>query len=283
MTAPLAPGPLPVHPFAAMDDPLSDDPVAGRFRLWQRRRGHRYSIDDVATAFEAVHARPGALRCLDLGAGIGSVLHMLAFKLPDAVLAGIEAQSVSFALLERNVARNGLAARVHLVHGDLREPALLDALVEAAGPFDLVTGTPPYMAVGDGTMPPDSQRAHARMELRGGVEDYLEAAARVLAPGGRAVVCASMRAPERAPAGAHAAGLAPLRVRAVVPRAGRAGALFSVWTCARIEEATGPVEQAPALVARTADGRRTEDADGLRRFFGVLPAWADAQNHGEAS
>src|SRR3954447_20849642 len=61
---------------------LSHDAITASFRIWQRVRGHRYSLDDVLTAWEAAEAAPTAQRCLELGSGIGSVLLMLAYKLP---------------------------------------------------------------------------------------------------------------------------------------------------------------------------------------------------------
>jgi tRNA1(Val) A37 N6-methylase TrmN6 len=247
---------------------LSDDALAGTFRVLQRVRGHRYSLDDVATAWEAARAQPDAARVLDLGCGLGSVLLMLAWKLPRARLVGVEAQDISMALARRNVARNaGVAERTTLVLGDLRDDAVLARALEG-GPFDLVSGTPPYMLPGTATPSPDAQRAHARIELRGGVEAYLGAMARALAPGGVGVVCADARTPERALEGAARAGLVCVRRRDVVPRAGHKGALFSVFTCKRTEDAPGAglVVEAP-LVARDEGGGRTEAAHELRRFF----------------
>src|SRR6185436_6895089 len=95
--------------------------------------------------------------------------------------------------------------------------------------FDLVTGTPPYFPVGTATPPPDAQRAHARVELRGGVEAYLAAAASIVADDGVVVVCADARKPERVIDGAARAGLHAWSRRDVVPRAGKAG-LVGVWT-----------------------------------------------------
>lgn len=270
-------------------DELTDDAIAGTFRVWQRRRGHRYSLDDVATAWEAAGTlehlvagaaddpRPGgdsALTLLDLGCGIGSVLTMLAHRFPRAHLTGVEAQEISFELAERNVERNDLGGRVALCHADLRDHDALRAL--AGAPFDLITGTPPYFRPKDGTLPPDSQKAHARVELRGGVEDYLAAAATVLAPGGRVVVCAGARAPERALDGGRAAGLAVLRRRDVVPRAGKKGPLFSVFTFGPGPDRRDRYEHAAPLIARDADGARTPAAHELRRFFGLPVNEAEA-------
>ena len=90
---------------ALIDDAeLSDDAITREFRIWQRRRGHRYSIDDVATAWQAARAQPNAQRYLDLGCGIGSVLLMVSWKLDHALVVGIEAQPVSAALARRNLA-----------------------------------------------------------------------------------------------------------------------------------------------------------------------------------
>lgn len=247
---------------------LTDDAIAGSWRVFQRRRGHRYSLDDLVTAWEAARARPDARSYADLGCGLGSVLHMVAYRLgADARLAAIEAQAVSLALAERNLARNGLRARVRLVHGDLRRPDLREAL--GGAPFDLVTGTPPYLPPDRASPSTDAQRTYARLEMRGGVEDYLAAAAPLLAEGGRFVVCCDARRPDRALDGGAAAGLAPVRRRDVVPRAGRKGPLFTVWTFGRAADVDAPLVEEPPLVARDADGGRTPIAHALRRFFGL--------------
>jgi tRNA1Val (adenine37-N6)-methyltransferase len=250
---------------------LTDDLIAGSFRLWQRKAGHRFSLDDVATAWEAASARPDAMRALDLGCGIGSVLHMVAHKLPNAQIVGIEAQPISFEMVSRNVARNaGMPERTRLIHGDIREPRVI-AEATKDGLFDLVSGTPPYMPLGTSTVSPDPQRAGARVELRGGVEEYLRAASRAVAPNGRIVVCADARTPERVERGAREANLVILRRRDVIPRAVK-GALLTVWTCARVDDVPNlPYENAESLVVRDANGARTEQAHALRAFFDIPP------------
>jgi len=248
---------------------LSDDAIAGTFRVWQRVRGHRYSLDDLVTAWEAARAQPSAGRVLDLGCGLGSVLTMLAWKLPRAQLVGVEAQTISMALARRNVARNaGMAARTTLLLGDMREASVRAQALATGGPFALISGTPPYMPPGTATPSPDAQRAHARIELRGGVEAYLEAMGELLAPDGVAVVCCDARTPERAIDGAAQAGLVCVRRRDVAPRAGIKGALFSVFTCVRLADApAATLVVEPPLVVRDEGGARTDAAHALRRFF----------------
>jgi len=242
-------------------DELTSDAITASYRLIQRRRGHRFSVDDLATAWEAVRAASHAETFVDLGCGVGSVLLMVAWRLSGARGIGIEAQDVSFELARRNVQENALGGRVTLLHGDLRE-------VTRAWPygrFALVTGTPPYLPLGTASPSPDPQRAACRIELRGGVEDYLAAAARVLTPDGVVVLCSDGRAPERVTRGAAAAGLVPVRRLDVVPKAGRSP-LFSVWTCAR--EGRGAHEH-EVLVMRDEKGERTAASEAMRREFGL--------------
>jgi tRNA1Val (adenine37-N6)-methyltransferase len=249
------------------EDPLTDDALTGSFRVWQRKRGHRYSLDDLVTAYEAARAAPRAAAYLDLGCGVGSVLLMVASKLPAATLAGIEAQAVSVDLVRRNVARNGVEAT--LVHGDLRDPAVR---AQAGGPFDLITGTPPYFPPSEASPSTDAQRTYARLEMRGGVEAYLDAAAALLAPGGTFVCCVSERAVPRVAPGADAAGLRVRGVRRAIPREGR-DPLFRVFT---FRHEPGPALEAPPLIARDASGARTEDHHALRDFFGFARPRAEA-------
>src|SRR5689334_20079431 len=91
--------------------PLTDDRLTRDYRVFRRARGHRFSSDDVATAYVAWHAAKASRRVIDLGCGLGSVLLHLAWKLPEAKLVGVEAQAISFELLRRNVARNQLLDR----------------------------------------------------------------------------------------------------------------------------------------------------------------------------
>jgi tRNA1Val (adenine37-N6)-methyltransferase len=241
--------------------PLTDDLLTRDVRVYQRAKGHRFSSDDVATAYVAFSARPTARRVLDLGCGLGSVLLHLAWKLPHATLAGVEAQAISFELLQRNVARSGFASRIAITHGDLRDAALLSALGE---PFDLITGTPPYFPPEAALDAEDEQRAYARIEYRGGVEAYVAAAAPLLAPGGALVVCSDARVGERTTWAAQVAGLFIHARCDVIARAGRS-ALFSVWTLGA--EASSCTLS--TLTLRGADGEPSSGAEQLREFSGM--------------
>jgi tRNA1Val (adenine37-N6)-methyltransferase len=269
----IAPGPSPRPPAdrAALWPDADEDLcwLAGDWRLLQRTDGHRFSLDDLVTAWFAtrVAARPTvAPRMLDLGCGIGTVLLLLAWRFPDVRVLGVEAQAVSAALARRSIAWNGAGDRCRVVSGDLRDPLLL----ESETPFDLITGTPPYFPRGTGIESEQIQRGPCRFEHRGGIEDYCVAAARHLGSGAAFVGCAAATQVDRVIAAAAAAGLAVERLRDVVPRAGKAPLvlLFSMRRAA--DHPTATIVE-PPLVVRDAAGRRTDEFVAVRREMGMPP------------
>jgi tRNA1(Val) A37 N6-methylase TrmN6 len=212
-------------------DERTIDAITGGPSGWtiaQRKRGHRHSTDDLMTGWYAAEIVRDARRILDLGSGIGGVGLIALWRSPHATLVAVEAQEVSFELLCGNLARNELGDRARAIHGDLREVRLPET-------FDLVTGSPPYWDISEGVVPQDSQKAHARFELRGDVRDYARAARAAMEPHGRFVFCFPTVQRTRAEAACADAGLAVIRSRDVIPRAG-AQALFTLFACRRTED-----------------------------------------------
>ena len=246
--------------MAAADETL--DNLAGDWKILQLRRGHRFSTDDLLTAWLAARVKPDARRLLDLGAGIGSVGLMTLWSLPpDATLTMVEVQALSHGLARRTVELNGLQGRVTLRNGDLRDPAM----VPEARAYDLVTGSPPYIPVGRGVISSHPQRAAARIELHGDVFDYARTAAGALGPEGWFVCCHAAADP-RPEAALRAAGLA-LRHRVDVHfRADRPPtiALFAAaWS--------GPREDLPPVIVRDPSGAPTPEYLSLCRAMGGRP------------
>jgi len=244
---------------AELGEPVTIDALTGGWSIAQRAKGHRHSIDDVLTAHFALQVAPGAATVLDLGTGIGGVGLLVLWGLgPEATLVAIEAQPISHRLLLANIAGNALAARVEPHLGDLRQLADVRR-------FPLITGSPPYFPVDAGIVPADSQKAHARFELRGDVRDYARAAARHLADDGAFVFCFPSPQRARAVAAVAEAGLALTRIREVIPRA-TLRPLFTLFACRR--HAGGPPDEAPPLVVRDEAGQLTGEMQAVRRSFG---------------
>jgi tRNA1Val (adenine37-N6)-methyltransferase len=240
--------------------------LTGNFRIFQRKVGHRWSADDFLTAYEALMEaeRHGNVRsALDLGCGVGSVLMMVAWGLPSATLLGVEAQEISADLLGRSLRYNGLENRVRVKRGDMREPSVL----AGEGPFDLITGTPPYFPVGAGVMSDKAQRGPCCFETRGGIESYCIAAASVLANNGTFVVCEGSFARSRVEGAANRAGLHIHREVAIIPKEGKP-ALFDIYVM-RKSPPDGPIAERFAI--RDASGVITPAMHAVRDRMGLPP------------
>ncbi len=258
----VAPGP---QPRGARGDPTlepEDDEdlcfLAGDWRIFQKQRGHRWSLDDLATAAVAApHAQAtGATRLLDLGCGLGSVLMLMAWRFPHANVTGVEAQVDRAAMARRSLRYNGADERCQVLDGDLRE--------FTAAPFDFITGTPPYFPRGTGT---ESQLAHAmpcRFELRGGVEAYLEAAQRVLKPGGRVVLCSASLEADRIGPSAAQTGFHVIEHVDVVPREGKAPLVaIDVFSPVKTQSKSWSITVRDAQLQWTPEFRAWREAFGM--------------------
>jgi len=231
-----------------------DSILGGALRLYQPRRGYRFSVEAVLLARFAA-ARPAA-RVLELGAGCGVVaLTFAALAKPREVVA-LEIQPALAALVARNAALNGLGM-VRAVCADLRSRRALHA--PAAG-FDLVLANPPFRARRSGRESPLAGRRLARGESAARLEDFVAAAARYTRHGGRAVfVFAAGRSAELISA-LRVRRLEPKRIRFVHPYA--AASASTVMVEARKGGGVEVKVEAP-LVMYDAPGVYSSDARGL--------------------
>lgn len=261
MTAPARSGweALQAELATELGEAITIDALTGTWCIAQRVAGHRHSADDVLTADFAARMHPAATTVLDLGTGIGGVGLLVLWRLPAAQLTCVEAQQISHRLLLANIAGNHLGHRVEPHLGDLRDFAIPQR-------FPLVTGSPPYFPLGTGIVPADSQKAHARFELRGDVADYARCAARHLADDGTFAFCFPTPQRPRAEAAITGAGLAMVAMRDVIPRAG-AKPLFTLFAARRPAAAT-PVLVEPPLTVRDAMGEFTAAQQDVRKRSG---------------
>lgn len=249
--------------------PATHSLLHGRLLLRQPEHGHRVNLDAVLLAAFAATcrpprpARPGHppfARTADLGAGTGAV----GLLLRRAGVVGrcdlVEAEPELAALCRHNAAANDLADSVAVWTVDLRT-ALPAAL---AGGCDLVVANPPYLPLAEGRASPDPLRAAQRHELRGGLPEFVAAARRLLAPDGTLAVIYRWRRQAFARRTLAAAGLAVVRERRHLPRAGAAPTTL--------------------CLEATADRRHPEDAADVeelvvhepgRRFSALVEAFLD--------
>jgi tRNA1(Val) A37 N6-methylase TrmN6 len=235
-------------------DDESLDALSGHFRIFQLRRGHRFSTDDLLTAWYGTTCAAAVGTALDLGSGIGSVGMIAAWRLAGARFVTIEAQSDSVRLARKSAIYNGLEHRFEIREGDFRSPGLL----RDGERFDLVLGSPPYFPPGTGIEGDHPQKVACRFELRGDISDYARAAAAHLAAGGLFACVFPEEQRDRVEQAAAAAGLTIVRRRPVVFREGDPP-LVTLFAMHRSIDVPAGVRDMtfvePPLVIRRSDGR----------------------------
>jgi len=264
---PVPPGGVDLEPGETLDG------LCGHWRIFQLEKGNRFSTDDLVTAWYGTTWCPRAARIADLGSGIGSVALLAAWRCPGAVVQTVEAQEQSLRLARKSIRANGQEDRIFPRLGDLRDPDLFGD----QAPFDLVTGTPPYWPEGHRLPAAHAQSVPARLEVRGSIADYAQAAARLLAPGGVFACVFPNDQRERALAALRDAGLLSLHRREVVFKEGEPYGL-DVFAAARRQDlpedfearAECPEVEARILVRR-ADGSVAPDIARIRLALGFPP------------
>ncbi len=114
-------------------------------------------------------------RVLDLGAGCGTLGLLLCAENQSCQVTGVEIDPLSHEAALRNIAANGLGARMNSICADLRHiPSLFPA-----GSFSLCVSNPPYFSGG-----PSGKRPTQRREDLCGISDLFAAAAWALPWGG---------------------------------------------------------------------------------------------------
>jgi tRNA1(Val) A37 N6-methylase TrmN6 len=246
------------------------DAISGHFRIFQLRKGHRFSTDDVLTAWYGTSWAPSARTVLDLGSGIGSVGMIAAWRLPGARFVSIEAQADSVRLARKSAAYNGLEERYEIRQADFRSP---DAF-QAGERFDLVLASPPYFPPGTGVEGDHPQKVACRFELRGDIADYASVAASRLESGGLVTCVFPEEQRDRVEAAARAASLTIVRRRPVVFREGEPP-LIGLYALVRAGDLPDAMRNRtwvePPLVIRSATGAVHEEYAALKLAIGFPP------------
>jgi tRNA1Val (adenine37-N6)-methyltransferase len=270
------PGPIPPGAMGrgpALEPGESLDAISGYFRLFQLEDGHRFSTDDVLTAWYGTSWCPAAQSVLDLGSGIGTVGTIAAWRLPGAKFVTVEAQPESVRLARKSARWNGIEDRYEIREGDFRDKAVL----RDDEKFDLVLGSPPYFPPGSGVEGDHPQKIACRFELRGNIADYCVTAAKHLQPGGF-FACVFPVAPDeqhaRVRASARVAGLSIVRWRPIVLRETERPllGLFGMMLAQDLPEKFRRQTWAePPLIIRTIDGQIHPEYSAVKLAFGFPP------------
>jgi len=151
----------------------------GKVKLFQDRRGYRFSLDPLLLA-HFITCRRGE-NIADLGTGNGVIALTLAYLDSSLSITGVEIQPSMVDRAKRNVRMNGFQKRITIARADVRN------IQETLRPesFAAVICNPPYRQTTSGRTSPNVERKIARHEIAAGLADFLRAAAYLLPIKGR--------------------------------------------------------------------------------------------------
>lgn len=151
----------------------------GGLKLIQKPADFCYGIDAVILADFAAKLSKKKYAIADLGTGTGIIPLILSHKTGAEEICGIEIQPDSYERAVRNTIINGLEQRIHMINCNVK-----DIPSNLKGKFCVVTSNPPYMQKGSGIINDFEPKTIARHEIYADIEDFIVAAAFVLADRG---------------------------------------------------------------------------------------------------
>lgn len=245
-------------------DCTEDRLLDGRVLLRQPRRGLRAGLDAVLLA-AGIPARPGQ-RVLEAGCGSGAAFLCLAARVPDLAFVAVERDPALAALASTNAAANGLADRVEVIVGDVRDLALAGGLPRCDHGF----ANPPFWP--DGTTSPDPLRraaTHAAADPAAvGLDHWAGFLAAALAPRGTLTLILPAGRLEAGLAALAAADCGAVRLMPFWPHAGEAAKRLLLQGR---RGARGPLRLAAGLILHEAGAGFTAAADHILRDGAALP------------
>lgn len=239
--------------------------LGGAIQVLQPLGGYRFSLDAVVLA--------GFVRCgpgdalIEAGTGCGVIPLILARRTPFRRMVAVEIQDRLARCAAENVAINGLAGRVEVVHGDVRSVS-----IQSFPPaFQVMLSNPPYRRVGDGRLNPDPEKAVARHEIHLSLAELASAARRFLSEDGRCFLV-HLAGRERDALDAMASeGFYLRRTRRVFsfPESEKPSLCLLEWG---LDSGNGALEEGP-FVVYASRGRHSAEMEGL---LADSPSYSDA-------
>jgi tRNA1Val (adenine37-N6)-methyltransferase len=198
--------------------PSSDETLStfleGHLQIIQKKRGYRFSVDALLLSqFATIRKNE---KVADLGTGCGIIPLYLSQTTGARSFAGIEIQKGLASLARRNVILNRLQDRIAIHHQDIRGLRKLFP----SGSFHVVLSNPPYRRCLAGKRNPSIEKAIARHEIEGTLEEWTATMAYLLPPKGRCYLIYSASRAIDLLVSLRKCGLEPKRLQWVYPRIG---------------------------------------------------------------
>lgn len=146
----------------------------GSLKVLQNPDWFCYGIDAVLLA-DFAKKKKGA-RITDLGTGTGIIPLILCHKAAPEKIIGVEVQTAVAELAKKTIEINSLEDRIDILNCNVRVAAEMIGQQTQ----DVVVSNPPYMAEGGGIECEVWEKAVARHELLGSLEDFIACAGALL-------------------------------------------------------------------------------------------------------
>ena len=166
-------------PFPLSPDETLSSFFNGRLKILQKKKGYRFSIDAVLLS-QFVIIRKNE-KAIDLGTGCGILPLLLSQTTKTCSFVGVEIQKGLVECAVKNVILNRLEDRLSVLHQDFKK---LKASFPP-GSFDVVLSNPPYRKYRTGRINPFPEKAIARHEMKGTLDDLVSIASYLLPHKGR--------------------------------------------------------------------------------------------------
>jgi tRNA1Val (adenine37-N6)-methyltransferase len=201
----------------------TEDYILG-LKILQKRDGHRLSIDPILlTSFTLPYIKKND-NVIDIGTGFGIIPLLISKRKKGVKIVGVEIQKDLVLLAEENLRINKLKQNIKIIEGDYREFKERFKTEK----FDIVLSNPPFREPSSGRISPKQERAIARHEFHGSMEELVKVSKYVVTPAGRICFVYPIRRFVELLSCLKDNGLTPRRVRFVHHKKDSEGELFMV-------------------------------------------------------
>ena len=152
-----------------------DDLEYKGLKIIQNRNWFCFGIDSILLSSFAKEAKPGS-KILDLGTGTGIISILLAEKVKNSEIIGIEIQKEVAEMAKRSVKMNGLENKIEIINDDIKN--ILKKIEKNS--FDVVVTNPPYKKKQTGIINQNNVKMIARHESTANLEDFISIASKAL-------------------------------------------------------------------------------------------------------
>lgn len=195
-------------------------------------------------------------RVADLGTGTGIIPLLLYGRREDISVQALELQEPLCDLARRSVERNGLAARIKIIHGDIKEARGL-----LTGDFDAVVSNPPYEKENAGIGSKTQSHRLARFEVAVTFPQLCISARALLRSGGRFYCIHRASRVAELLAVLRESRLEPKELRFIHSFADRPAAQVLI---SAVKDGNEGIEVLPPLIVYGRDGSETEE---IRKIY----------------